>query len=144
MRKTRGISWTNINGKKYTPLAYYKKISSARMKGKSLKKKGKIKGYRVTKWEDAFKEKKGYTRAGVKIGRYVFVGAGSRILPGVTIGDGALIGTGALVNKDVPPFAILQGAPGKIVGDTRDLDKKYLEDPELKEWYEEWQKIDLK
>jgi acetyltransferase-like isoleucine patch superfamily enzyme len=84
-------------------------------------------------------EKKGYPVDGVKIGKYVFVGAGSKILPGVTIGDGALISSLSLVNRDVKPFEIVTGNPAIVIGDTRDLDKKYLDDPQLERWYKEWQ-----
>ena len=84
-------------------------------------------------------EKQGYPTAPVKIGRYVFVGAGAKILPGVTIGDGALISAGAQVSKDVDAFQIVSGNPAQIVGDTRTLDKRYLKDPQLMEWYQAWQ-----
>lgn len=84
-------------------------------------------------------EKKGYPTAPVKIGRYVFVGAGAKILPGVTVGDGALIAAGTLVSKDVDPFQIVSGNPASVAGDTRALDKRYLKDPQLQEWYSAWQ-----
>ncbi|MCI0553871.1 MAG: acyltransferase [Anaerolineae bacterium] len=83
-------------------------------------------------------EKKGYPVTPVKIGKYVFVGAGSKILPGVTIGDGSLISAGSLVNKDVNAFEIVAGNPAKVIGNTRNLDSEYLEDPQLKSWYMEW------
>ena len=69
-------------------------------------------------------EKQAYPKAPVSIGRYVFIGAGAKVLPGVTIGDGALISTGAVISKDVPPFTIMAGNPAKPIGDTRKLRKK--------------------
>jgi len=84
--------------------------------------------------------KKGYPISNVKIGKYVFVGAGAKILPGVTIGRGALIATGSIVSKNVGEFEIVSGNPAKVIGDTRRLDKHYLKDPQLMEWYNEWQK----
>lgn len=84
-------------------------------------------------------EKKGFRLAPVRIGKYVGVGAGAIILPGVTIGDGAAITAGTLVNRDVGPFEIVSGNPGKVIGDTRRFDKRYLRDPQLMEWYREWQ-----
>jgi phosphonate metabolism protein (transferase hexapeptide repeat family) len=50
----------------------------------------------------------------VTLGHDVWVGHGAIILPGVTIGNGAAIGAGAVVTKDVPPFAIVTGVPGKV------------------------------
>ena len=44
------------------------------------------------------------------------IGANATIVCGVTIGEYALIGSGSVVTKDVPPFALVVGNPGKIVG----------------------------
>lgn len=85
-------------------------------------------------------QKKGYPITPVRIGKYVFVGAGAKILPGVTVGDGALISSGAVVSKEVADFQIVSGNPAEVIGDTRKLDKRYLNDPQLLEWYNEWQK----
>lgn len=49
----------------------------------------------------------------VKVGNDVWIGTDVRILEGVTIGDGAIIGAGAVVAKDVKPYAIVVGNPGK-------------------------------
>lgn len=84
-------------------------------------------------------DKKGYPISPVKIGKYVFVGAGAKILPGVTIGDGALISAGAIVTKKVGKFEIVSGNPAEVIGDTRSIDKRYLTDPQINEWYHEWQ-----
>jgi acetyltransferase-like isoleucine patch superfamily enzyme len=69
-------------------------------------------------------ERGGYTRGAVKIGAFTFIGAGSVVLPGVTIGKGCLVGTGALVTRDVPDYSIVVGAPAKIKGTTIDLDTR--------------------
>lgn len=45
----------------------------------------------------------------------VWIGAGAIILPGVTIGEGAIVGAGAVVTKDVPPFAVVAGNPARII-----------------------------
>lgn len=48
------------------------------------------------------------------VGNDVWVGANVCVMDGISIGDGAIIGTGAIVTKDVPPFAICLGVPGKV------------------------------
>lgn len=52
----------------------------------------------------------------VKIGNDVWIGAGAKILGGITIGDGCIIGAGAVVTKSLPPYAIAKGVPAKITG----------------------------
>jgi UDP-2-acetamido-3-amino-2,3-dideoxy-glucuronate N-acetyltransferase len=44
------------------------------------------------------------------------IGANATIVCGVTIGEYAMIGSGAVVTKDVPPFSLVVGNPGKIIG----------------------------
>jgi len=80
-------------------------------------------------------DRKGYTRAGVKIGQYAFIGAGATIMPGVSIGNGALVAAGAIVSCDVPDFGIARGSPAKVVGDVRKLDEKYWNDSDLHDLY---------
>ena len=45
----------------------------------------------------------------------MWVGYGAVILAGVTVGDGAIIGTRAVVTKDVPPYTIVGGIPAKPI-----------------------------
>lgn len=49
------------------------------------------------------------------IGNDVWIGFEAVIMSGVTIGDGAIIGTRAVVTKDVPPYAIVGGVPAKVI-----------------------------
>jgi len=67
-------------------------------------------------WEKA-KDIKGHpgTRGGVTIGNDVWLGMDSCILSGVTIGDGACIGLGAVVRRDVPPYAVMFGNPAQVL-----------------------------
>jgi acetyltransferase-like isoleucine patch superfamily enzyme len=51
----------------------------------------------------------------VAIGNDVWTGAGAIIRKGVTVGDGAIIGAGALVTRDVPPYAIVIGQPARVL-----------------------------
>lgn len=53
--------------------------------------------------------------ASVTIGKGVWICAGVTIVPGVKIGDNAIVGAGAVVTKDVPSGAIVAGTPAKIV-----------------------------
>lgn len=47
----------------------------------------------------------------------VWIGERAIILKGVTIGMGAIVATGAIVTKDVPPYSVVAGNPAKIVKD---------------------------
>ena len=51
----------------------------------------------------------------VVIGENVWIGDKATILPGVSIGDGAVIGANAVVTKDVPPYSVVVGNPAKII-----------------------------
>ncbi len=51
----------------------------------------------------------------VVIGKNVWVGSDSTILPGVRIGDGAIIGAGSVVTKDVPENTIVAGNPARVM-----------------------------
>jgi acetyltransferase-like isoleucine patch superfamily enzyme len=50
----------------------------------------------------------------VTIGNDVWTGHNVNILPGVSVGDGVVIGAGSVVTKDVPPYAIVAGAPAQV------------------------------
>lgn len=51
----------------------------------------------------------------VTIGDNVWICTGAIILPGVTIGDGAVIGAGSVVTKDIPPMSLAVGNPCKVI-----------------------------
>ena len=55
------------------------------------------------------------THAPIKIGRGVWMGAHVTVLPGVTIGDNAIIAAGAVVAKDVPADMIVGGVPARVI-----------------------------
>lgn len=80
-----------------------------------------------------FVKKRKQTYKEVIIKNDVWIGANSVIMPGVTIGNGAIIGAGAVVTKDVPDYAIVVGVPAKIVKYRfeEDIIKRLLE---LKWW----------
>ncbi|RCR67410.1 DapH/DapD/GlmU-related protein [Larkinella punicea] len=51
----------------------------------------------------------------VVIKRNAWIGAGATILPGVTVGENAVVAAGAVVSRDVPPNAVVAGVPAKVV-----------------------------
>ena len=55
------------------------------------------------------------SRGPVKIGKYVHLGEGVCVMPGVTIGDYSVVGAGAVVTRDIPPFSIAVGSPAKVI-----------------------------
>jgi acetyltransferase-like isoleucine patch superfamily enzyme len=53
----------------------------------------------------------------VMIGDYAWLSCRTVVLPGVTIGEGAVVAAGAVVTKDVEPYAIVGGVPAKRIGE---------------------------
>jgi len=51
----------------------------------------------------------------VTIGNDVWIGHGAVVLPGVRVGDGAVIGANAVVTRDVEPYTIVAGAPARVI-----------------------------
>ena len=71
------------------------------------------------------KKTTGYTRLGqIKIGNHVFLGANATVLPGVTIGDGAVIGAGSVVTRDVPAGTVAAGVPARVIGTVQELKER--------------------
>ena len=56
-----------------------------------------------------------FSKGNIVVGDDVWIGHGATILSGVHIGQGAVIAAGAVVSKDVPPYAIVGGVPAKII-----------------------------
>ena len=53
--------------------------------------------------------------APIHIGTNVWIGAHATVLPGVTIGDGAIVAAGAVVTRDIPENTIVGGVPAKVI-----------------------------
>ncbi|MCB0638612.1 MAG: CatB-related O-acetyltransferase [Lewinella sp.] len=66
-------------------------------------------------WEDAMEGKAYPRRQDTVIGNDVWIGYGATIMPGVQVGDGAIIATKSVVTKDVPPYAIVGGNPARVI-----------------------------
>lgn len=60
----------------------------------------------------------------VTLGKYVWVGAGATILPGVNIGDGAVVAAGSVVTRDVAAYSVVAGNPARFLK-TRELDDEH-------------------
>ena len=55
------------------------------------------------------------TKGPIRIGHDVWIGAGAQVLSGVTIGDGAIVAAGAIVTRDVAPYAVVAGNPARLI-----------------------------
>jgi len=65
-----------------------------------------------------------YVSAPVVIGDRAWISFRAIVLAGVTIGEGAVVAAGAVVTRDVPPFAIVGGVPARVIG-SRNTDLRY-------------------
>ena len=75
------------------------------------------------------------------IGNDVWIGYEAVILSGVTIGDGAVIGSRAVVTKDVPPYTIVGGVPARPI--RRRFDEVTIEKLEALRWWD-WEREKIK
>jgi len=66
-------------------------------------------------WTDAMEGKAYPTKGDTVIGNDVWIGYGATIMPGVSVGDGAIIATKSVVTKDVEPYSIVGGNPAKEI-----------------------------
>ncbi len=69
-----------------------------------------------------------YRLGSVIIGDEVLIGANSTLLPGIEIGDGAIVSAGTLVHKDVPAGAFVGGNPMKIIYSAEEMKVRIKED----------------
>lgn len=84
-------------------------------------------------------ERPGWIAGPVVVGPYSFIGPHALIEAHTTLGRGTLVCAGSFVRGDYPDFAILEGRPARIVGDTRHADERLLQRyPELRPLYEAW------
>ena len=61
----------------------------------------------------------------VHIGNFVWIGAGSILLPGVTIGDNSVIGAGSVVTRDIPANVVAAGTPCRVMRPIIDRDRNF-------------------
>ena len=87
-------------------------------------------------YKNLFKEKNDeqISKGPIKIGSDVWIGTGSVILSGVSIGEGAIIGANAVVTRDVPAYTVVAGVPAKKISMRFDDDViQYLQ---ASKWWE--------
>lgn len=81
----------------------------------------------------------GYRRASTHIGAYTFIGPHVVVAPGSRIGRGVLVRAYSYVDGAVPDFAIVAGQPARVIGDTRDADRAWLDaHPSERADYDAW------
>ncbi|MEY2687390.1 MAG: hypothetical protein RL375_1588 [Pseudomonadota bacterium] len=81
----------------------------------------------------------GWIAGAVHIGAYSFIGPHSLIEAGTRLGRGCIVCAGAQVRGDFVDFSVLEGAPARVIGDSRRADQPWLQQhPELLESYAEW------
>jgi UDP-2-acetamido-3-amino-2,3-dideoxy-glucuronate N-acetyltransferase len=88
-------------------------------------------GPNVTFTNDPFPRSKHYPDQFLEtvVRKRASIGANATILPGVTIGQSAMVGAGAVVTKNVPPYAIVVGNPARIRGYTESKTARRIEAP---------------
>ena len=69
----------------------------------------------------------------ISIGNNVWIGDHTIILPGVNIGNGAIVGAGSLVTKDIPAFTIFGGVPGKVIRER--FKKEIIQEMQKIKWW---------
>jgi acetyltransferase-like isoleucine patch superfamily enzyme len=69
----------------------------------------------VTGWLTGKKDWSHVEIAPVRIGDKVWIGFGASILPGVTIGEGAIVGAASVVTRDVEPWTVVAGNPARVI-----------------------------
>jgi virginiamycin A acetyltransferase len=91
-------------------------------------------------WTKAMEGKSYPNKGNTIVGNDVWIGYNATILPGITIGDGAIIAANTTVSKNVPPYSIVGGNPSKIIK-KRFSDEKIETLLELKWWDWDIEKI---
>jgi phosphonate metabolism protein (transferase hexapeptide repeat family) len=69
--------------------------------------------FRFRELDTDFRDRRSGKR--VRVGNDVWIGHGAVVMPGIAVGDGAVIGANAVVTKNVAPYAIVAGVPGRVL-----------------------------
>lgn len=71
--------------------------------------------------------------APVEVGDYAFIGMGAMLMPGVSVGDGAIVGARALVTRNVPPGVIVGGVPARVLQGVEEAYRNAMQGGEWRE-----------
>ena len=93
----------------------------------------RLMGYHFMEYEA--EQRAGYIAKHTSIGRYTFIGGGSYIMPGVSVGKGCVIGVNSVVTSDLPDYSIAVGSPARIIGSTKQIDREFGHNPLVKKYY---------
>ena len=81
----------------------------------------------------------GYRSKPTRIGDYSFIGPHTVVAPGSRIGRGVIVRAYSYVDGEVPDFAIVAGQPARVIGDTREADREWLNaHPQERAAYDAW------
>ena len=93
-------------------------------------------GRRFVDWPG---ERPGWIGGPVHIGAWSFIGPHALLEANTRLGRGTIVCAGSFVRGDYPDFAVLDGRPARVVGDSRHADEKLLaRHPELRAHYDAW------
>jgi acetyltransferase-like isoleucine patch superfamily enzyme len=91
------------------------------------------------KYVEVAGDRPGWVAGPVHIGAYSFIGPHVLIEAGSRLGRGTLVRAGSVVRGEFPDFAVLDGRPAQVVGDSRQRDEALLQHhPELRAHYDAW------
>ena len=77
----------------------------------------------VKLWLDGKKDWRGIEISTTRIHDKAWIGFGTIILPGVSVGEGAIVGAGSVVTKDIPPWTVVAGNPARIIRELNEYER---------------------
>lgn len=75
--------------------------------------------------------------APIIVHRHAWIALNVTLMPGVEVGEGAIVSAGSIVSKDIPPFTVAQGNPAKVVADIAEMVRSNYTPEEFEQFLEE-------